>query len=211
MWQVDSSVPSPPFTVTVNVCGKPLCMEMDTGATVSVMSKKRFQELLPAVPVKPSMVLLRSYSGELTPVQGKIDARVQFQDKEAVLPLFLTGDGSPTLLGRNWIRELGINFSEVEATVHSLSDVETLVHEFSEVFEESLGTFKGREATIHVPQDAPTKFFKPRPLPFCLEGWGYTRAPAPTKRGCHSTSKDFKLGCAHCSCGQEGWPCEDLR
>lgn len=37
MWQVDSSVPSPPFTVTVNVCGKPLCMEMDTGATVSVM------------------------------------------------------------------------------------------------------------------------------------------------------------------------------
>lgn len=115
------------------------------------------------------MVLLRSYSGELTPVQGKIDARVQFQDKEAVLPLFLTGDGSPTLLGRNWIRELGINFSEVEATVHSLSDVKTLVHEFSEVFEESLGTFKGREATIHVPQDAPTKFFKPRPLPFALK------------------------------------------
>lgn len=44
MLQVDSSEPSPPFTVTVNMCGKPLCMKMDTRATVSALSKKLFYE-----------------------------------------------------------------------------------------------------------------------------------------------------------------------
>nr|XP_037285122.1 uncharacterized protein K02A2.6-like [Rhipicephalus microplus] len=50
MWPVDYATPPPPFTVTVDVCGKLLRMEVDTG---------------------PSQVLLRSYSRELKKVQVK--------------------------------------------------------------------------------------------------------------------------------------------
>lgn len=39
----------------------------------------------------------------------------------------LAWDGSPTLLGRKWMQELGIGISDVEANVHALSDVEHLV------------------------------------------------------------------------------------
>ncbi|XP_075726240.1 uncharacterized protein LOC142767881 [Rhipicephalus microplus] len=72
MWQVDYAMPPPPFTVTVDVCGKPLRMEVDTGASVSVMAKSRLLKLLPSVPVQPSQVLLRSYSRELKRFRAKL-------------------------------------------------------------------------------------------------------------------------------------------
>ncbi|KAL1426842.1 hypothetical protein MTO96_017922 [Rhipicephalus appendiculatus] len=168
MWQVEYATPPPPFTVTVEVCGKPLRMEVDTGASVSVMAKSRLLQLLPSVPVQPSQVFLRSYSGKLNKVQGKADVHVKFHDKEADLPIFLAGDGSPTLLGRNWMQELGIGVSDVEVNIHALSDVKNLVQDYAEVFEEGLGAFKGATASLHVPSDAPPRFFKPRPLPYAL-------------------------------------------
>lgn len=58
MWQTDSGVPTPPFTVsaTLNVCGKPLCIDVDTSASTSVLAKKRPQECH-IVPVTASQVL----------------------------------------------------------------------------------------------------------------------------------------------------------
>ncbi|XP_077560682.1 uncharacterized protein LOC144175462 [Haemaphysalis longicornis] len=149
MWQVDYATPPPPFTVTVDVCGKQLRMEVDTGASVSVMAKSRLLQLLPSVPVQPSQVLLRSYSGELKKVQGKADVSVKFHGKEADLPIFLTGDGSPTLLGRNWMRELGIGVSDVEVNIHALSDIKHLVQDYAEVFEEGLHHSWSRRLSMH--------------------------------------------------------------
>ncbi|XP_075526598.1 uncharacterized protein LOC142558338 [Dermacentor variabilis] len=114
MWHINYAEPHPPFTVTVDVCGKPLCMEVDTGASVSVIAKSRLLQLLPSVNVQPSQMFLRGYSGQLKKVEGKADILVKFHGKEANLPIFLTGDNPPTLLGRNWMRELGIGLSNVE-------------------------------------------------------------------------------------------------
>ncbi|XP_064465302.1 uncharacterized protein K02A2.6-like [Ornithodoros turicata] len=217
MWHLsdDALSPPPPFTVVVNVCDKPLPMEVDTGASVSVMSKNNFQQLLPDVTVNPSKVLLRSYTGELSQVQGQANVCVQFCDKSAVLPLFLTGDRSPTLLGRNWIQQLGIGIADVEVNKCSLSDVKSLIHEYSEVFSNGLGQYKGPAATIHVLEGSLPKFFKPRPLPFALkEGvtqelqrlqrdgvlvpvksseWAAPIVPVPKKDGRVRVCGDFKV------------------
>ncbi|KAL1444124.1 hypothetical protein MTO96_045660 [Rhipicephalus appendiculatus] len=136
-------------------------MEVNTGANVTVIAKSRFLQLLPSVPVQPSQVFLRSYSGALNKVQGKADVHVKVHDKEADLPIFLAGDGSPTLLGRNWMQELGIGVSDVEVNIHALSDVKHLVQDYAEVFEESLGTFKGVTTSLNVHSDAPPRFYKP--------------------------------------------------
>ncbi|KAL1447118.1 hypothetical protein MTO96_044374 [Rhipicephalus appendiculatus] len=138
MWQVEYATPPPPFTVTVEVCGKPLRMEVDTGASVSVMAKSCLLQLLPSVPVQSSQVFPRSYSGKLNKVQGKADVHVKFHDKEADLLIFLAGDESPTLLGRKWMQELGIGVSDVEVSIHALSDAKNLVQDYAEVFEEGL-------------------------------------------------------------------------
>lgn len=66
------------------------------------------------------------------------------------------------------MRDLGIGVSDVEVNIHALSDVKHLVQDYAEVFEEGLGTFKGAKASLHVPSDAPPRFFKPRPLPYAL-------------------------------------------
>ncbi|XP_037505881.1 uncharacterized protein K02A2.6-like [Rhipicephalus sanguineus] len=168
MWLVDYTKAPPPFTVSVEVCGKPLRMEVDTGASVSVIAKSRLLQLLPSIPVQPSQVFLRSYSGDLKKVQGKADVHVKFHGKEAHLPIFLAGNESPTLLGRNWMQELGIGVSDVEVNIHALADVKHVVQDYTEVFEEGLGTFKGATASLHVPSDAPPRFLKPRPLPYAL-------------------------------------------
>nr|XP_050043590.1 uncharacterized protein LOC126540793 [Dermacentor andersoni] len=132
MWQINYAKLPPPFTVTVDICGKPLRMEVDTGASVSVMGKSPLLQLLPSVSVQPSQVFLRSYSGEPKKVEGKADILVKFHGKEADLPIFLTGDSSPTLLARNWMRELAIGLSNVEVNIHALSDIKHPVQGFAD-------------------------------------------------------------------------------
>ncbi|XP_065300621.2 uncharacterized protein [Dermacentor albipictus] len=72
MWHtcfVPSSVP--PYILTVEICGHPISMELDTGASVSVMAGKLFKRTFPGVSVEASGVMLRSSSGLLYQVQGQ--------------------------------------------------------------------------------------------------------------------------------------------
>ena len=51
--------------------GKPVTFEVDTGATVTIISKKVCQNTFPNLKLKPSSVLLRLYTGNQVPVQGE--------------------------------------------------------------------------------------------------------------------------------------------
>ncbi|KAH7964666.1 hypothetical protein HPB49_000109 [Dermacentor silvarum] len=87
MWQtglVPSSVS--PYLLTVEVCGHPIFMELDTGASVSVMTGKLFKRTFPDVSVEASGVMLRSYSGQVSQVQGQAQVSVRFGDREATFP-----------------------------------------------------------------------------------------------------------------------------
>ncbi|KAH6932857.1 hypothetical protein HPB50_010417 [Hyalomma asiaticum] len=116
MWHaVDADVlPSsaPPSRLTVEVSLHPITMELDTTASVSVMAGKLFKRAFSGVPVEASGVMLRSYSGQLSPVEGQAHVRVRFGDRELTLSLYLTRRSSPTLLGRNWIHALGVRLPE---------------------------------------------------------------------------------------------------
>ncbi|KAH7981020.1 hypothetical protein HPB49_020994 [Dermacentor silvarum] len=72
IWQINYAEPPPPLTVTVDVCGKPLRMEVDAGASVSVIAMSRLLQFLPSVNVQPSQVFLRSYSGELKKFKARL-------------------------------------------------------------------------------------------------------------------------------------------
>ncbi|XP_037572404.1 uncharacterized protein K02A2.6-like [Dermacentor silvarum] len=171
MWHtglVPSSVP--PYLLTVEVCGHPISMELDTGASVSVMAGKVFKPTFPDVSVEASGVMLHSYSGQLSQVQGQARISVRFGDREATLALYLTKGSSPTLLGRNWIHALGVLLPEYQgAVVHVVKDVPSLLSDFKSLFQPGVGTFAGTTASIYVPEGARPRFFKPRPLPFALK------------------------------------------
>ncbi|KAH7937338.1 hypothetical protein HPB49_011021 [Dermacentor silvarum] len=66
-----------------------------------VMAGKLFKPTCPDVFVEASGVTLRSYSGQLSQVQGQAQVSIRFGDRKASLPPYLTKGSSPTLLGRN--------------------------------------------------------------------------------------------------------------
>ncbi|KAL3188543.1 hypothetical protein MRX96_003503 [Rhipicephalus microplus] len=69
--------------------------------------------------------------------------------------------------GRDWIEAFGIIILK-PLDVKTISIVEGLVGQFSDVFSDNLGTMKGVLATISLRDEARPKFFKARPVLFGL-------------------------------------------
>ena len=65
-----------PFVVDLKLNGKPLHMEVDTGATVSSISEKTFYQLFPGVTLQPTTTQLHSYSGDSISVTGQMEMEV---------------------------------------------------------------------------------------------------------------------------------------
>ncbi|XP_042150012.1 uncharacterized protein K02A2.6-like, partial [Ixodes scapularis] len=168
MWSLKSSISSPPYVTTLEVAGRPLRLEVDTGASVSIIGQRTFVEEFPELQCEPSDVILRSYRGDLSKVQGKVVVPVRFLNKEATLPLYVARDQTPTLLGRDWINALGISLADVKE-VTAASSMEGILKNHKEVFSDGLGTLKGVKAKITIPEGARPKFFKPRKIPFALQ------------------------------------------
>ena len=91
-----------PIVITVSVNKVDLPMELDTGASLSIMSKDTYSSLSSTLPpLSPSHVILTTYTGEkITPV-GAIDVDVCYQSQTATLPLVIVPGNGPTLMGRN--------------------------------------------------------------------------------------------------------------
>ena len=57
--------------VTMLINEKPVTFEVDTGATVTIISQEVCPNTFPNLKLKPSSVLLRLYTGNQVPVQGE--------------------------------------------------------------------------------------------------------------------------------------------
>nr|XP_037268442.1 uncharacterized protein LOC119159711 [Rhipicephalus microplus] len=125
----------PPYRLTVEVCGCPISMELDTGVSVSVTAGKAFKRTFPGVPAEASGVMLRSYSGQLAQVEGQAHVSVRLGDRKATLSLYLTKGPSPTLLGQNWIQALGVWLPEYQEVVRAVEDVPSLLTKFKALFQ----------------------------------------------------------------------------
>lgn len=100
MWQLGlSTVNSQPYRVEASVNGVPLMMELDTGASVSVMAEETFRRQFPHLELNLSSVLLKTYSGELPSVQGSLTATVTLENHENHGVLYVVPGSCPFLLG----------------------------------------------------------------------------------------------------------------
>ena len=79
-----------PLIVSVKVNNKDLQMEVDTGASASVISEETYGRLWKredAPPLRPTAVLLRTYTGEKLALLGSITVDVQYQEQRRTLSL----------------------------------------------------------------------------------------------------------------------------
>ena len=70
LFQLEGKKSPKPMEVTLTVDGHEMTMEVDTGAAWSVISKSTYQKIWHTRPLKPSLINLRTYTGEAVTVFG---------------------------------------------------------------------------------------------------------------------------------------------
>ena len=105
-----------PLTVSITINGKSIPMEIDTGSAVSIISEsvyKNFFEAQTSDTLQQTEAKLCTYSGEQLPVKGKLTCEVSYEGHSYTLPLIvLTGEG-PTLLGRDWMQHIQLDWPSI--------------------------------------------------------------------------------------------------
>ncbi len=102
-----------PMSVALEVNGKPLQMEVDTGAAVSVISTATRDRLFPDCPLTHTSAVLTTYTGERLPLAGEIKVKVMCGEQRAVLTLFVVDGAGPSLLGRDWLQQIRLDWKSI--------------------------------------------------------------------------------------------------
>ena len=181
-----------PFIQTLTVNGEKQQFEMDSGCGVTVVNHSVYKTLWGReVPeLRSCRVRLKTYTGHKVNVVGAAVVKVQHKQLVENLPLVVVAGSGPSLVGRYWIRRLGLQWKPEPQIHHVRTETpekaqrgpepqilqvkdETLgeiLGEFGEVFKDELGRFRGPPARIYVDKEAAPRFFKARPVPYALRG-----------------------------------------
>ena len=102
-------------SVTVGIDSQPVTLEVDIGASLTLISTDTFQKLRRQTPVKLDNVntTLRTYTGEAVPLMGKCNVIVTYRDTEYVLTIRVVKGKGPNLMGHDWIGILPLSWSEL--------------------------------------------------------------------------------------------------
>ena len=163
-----------PLLVSVSIDNASLEMEVDTGASVSIISEETYNRLWSpedAPPLQESSVKLRTYSGEQIGVKGSTIVTVKYKDQTEQLPLVVANGSGPSLLGRDWLMKICLDWTNLFCVNHacySLS-LQGILDTYTTVFSSELGVLKGTNATIRVDPTAQPRFHKPRAVLYALK------------------------------------------
>ena len=162
------------ITIDINLCGTPETMELDTGASRTILNHRTYTKLCGKLgPLKETEALLSMYTGERIPVAGVVSVPVKYGDQEAKLPALVIGGDGPNLFGRDWLKVIRINWSQtfkVEAKQQVANQgLQRVLEKHKEVFQEELGTLNGMEPKIYVDEKASPLYLKARPVPYALK------------------------------------------
>ena len=90
-----------PITVKLEIQGKPVLMEVDTGAAVSVISEETYKEQFSNLALKKAPVCLKTFTGEQIPIPGEIAVDVCYQKQHHQFSLIVVKGKGHNLFGRD--------------------------------------------------------------------------------------------------------------
>ena len=102
------------FKVDLELCGRKNTMEIDTGASKTILNEATYQRLCDALgPLQTTMAVLTTYTGEKIPVLGAVMVPVKYEGQHKNLnALIVKGDG-PNLLGRDWLEKIRLDWNTI--------------------------------------------------------------------------------------------------
>ena len=104
-------------------------MELDTGASLSII-----KHFVPCGPFRQgqsckhhSSVKLHTYTKEAIKVLGSITVKVTYKTQAKDLPLLVVAGEGPSLLGRNWLAALKLDWHELHQITQD-NDLQTILN-----------------------------------------------------------------------------------
>ena len=160
---------SHPLVAPVQLNKVKLIMEVDTGAALSLISEETYSSKFNSFQLHSTDIQLRTYNGELLPVLGSLEVNVEYESQCATLPLLVVQGSGPSLLGRNWLLAIRINWNNIYQ-IHNHSPIEQLLRQHANIFRDELGLLKDTNVKINVSEGSLPRFFKPRSVSYYLKG-----------------------------------------
>jgi len=152
--------------VNVNVDQENVQFTVDTAASVSVIGENTYQKYFKDKSLQKSSVKLRSYGGQEIPVIGQMMVDVDYEGQRAQLPLIVAKGPKVSLLGRNWMKYIRLNWSEIFSVMSNLT-LPGVLSRHDVVFHGS-GSIKKFKAKIRVKPNTQPVFKKARSVPYAL-------------------------------------------
>jgi len=101
-------------------------------------------------------------------MKGMTEVTVQCNDQTAKLPVYVTQKDCPAIMGREWLKEIRLNWQEVRKLAHGSTQLQTILEKHKEVFREELGSMKKITVKLHIKPDSKPVFMKARPVPYAI-------------------------------------------
>ncbi len=89
-------------------------MELDTGATRSLISEATYKKLFKNRLMEHSVVRLGTYSGEILKVVGEVTVVVLYGDQRVSLQLVVVDGDGVSLFGQNWLRHIHLEWVDIK-------------------------------------------------------------------------------------------------
>ena len=165
------ATPQPPILINMEVCGKQVNFELDTGATVTIMSEDAFKSLFPHLHLKLTNLELKMYTGQSMDILGEASVQVGYRQQQPQdLTLVVVEGSGPTLLGRNWLKHFRLNWNSIKTVLLQQNvHLNALLEEYKDPFTDELGTIHPFKAKLAVDPTANPRYHRPRPVPFAMK------------------------------------------
>ncbi|XP_017473895.1 PREDICTED: uncharacterized protein K02A2.6-like [Rhagoletis zephyria] len=161
------------FYAKVLIEGKSQKFEVDSGAGYTLLPENDFNKLKLNVNLQKSNVAFRSYTGEIFLPKGVAKVTVEYKNNKSIVDLYVVSARHTPLLGRVWIRKLGIKLEDVDKqvkakTLCNINSIESLVTKYPEVFEQKVGCIPNISCSLKLVPGAKPVFLRERRVPFAL-------------------------------------------
>ena len=160
------------IVVPVKINGIPCKIELDTGASVTVILEEMWENKLGSVPLVESSVTLKSYPGHAIPVVGGTIVHFQNQTQQVNLPIVILKGEGVALMGRDWLSQPKLDWhhvSNIQQASQPKPRLDDIVQQFPKLFHCQLGTIKGLTAKLKAKGDPPTTVLQATHSTICLQ------------------------------------------
>ena len=160
-----------PYLAVLEVNGKPMKMEVDTGAAVTLISQKTQKSLFPNAVLEKPGLKLPTYTTEPIRVLGQMNVSVKHRGYQGQQVLYVVSGRGPSLLGRNWLSDIQLDWARIKAVYvqEVKAKVGQLLEKYREVFQSTPGVMKHHTAHLSLKPESQPVFRRAHSVPFAIK------------------------------------------